>query len=153
MSDYKVSWLISSVEWCRNPTCPLLPTTMQGRLRLLPSLAVTSPGWEENDWPELTSWSSSQRRNMAGLSWSCGADRWRAGRDWVTWTWLHYETVRSVIRHNYTTGNMLQLSLEYNMSARKGFLLRLLSKFHTYVIRLFTVKCCFQCYGSAIEPG
>ena len=40
---------------------------MQGRLRLVPSFTVTSPGWEENDWPEVTEWNTSQRRNMAGL--------------------------------------------------------------------------------------
>ena len=49
-------------------TWPLLPSTVQGRLRLEPRLTVTSPGWEEKDWPELTEWRSSQRRNMAGLT-------------------------------------------------------------------------------------
>ena len=31
-----------------------LPTTLQGRVRLAPTSTVTSPGWEEKDWAELT---------------------------------------------------------------------------------------------------
>ena len=78
---------------------------MQGRVRLVPSFTVTSPGWEENDWPALTVWTTSQRRNMTGLS--LVVESWAESWGGLGYMAPDYTALaRAVITHSYTISVM-----------------------------------------------